>query len=822
MSVNQEFDSFLDRLRPYIIDYLQEKGIDTTKNFCCLNPEHDDGNPSMTAQQIEKYGYRAFCFSCSAILDIFDVYAILENKPRNGPGYMKEVILPLANKYGIKPPVVELSQKEQFCYDLYKIYGEVASMLDHGIEEMNDKPRDYILEKEWSEETLESLEIGIISFAQIEKRFGRDLIEKFGLNRPDVFDENNVVFAIKDEKGRVIRFFARITGGESRWQSTSSSKLLYDVWANHGRLYLSHLLDRKLNYAILVEGQPDAITLTQNGFKNVVATCGTTAFSEAHSTRLAFLALTETIIIYDNDNAGKVAVKKLLQQDFVKKSGAKYSIVNLIDAKDPDEYVRQFGVNRLQHLIDMRLSSFRYMLAQFSPDDNIEEVAKEVLPYIACNKSDIARESMVRDLAKYLKDEISVSSILSDVKKLDDEVKNETNKRQKLVVHAAYKEANENPEQAIGILREATDRLQDIEKESGVGGNLESSTISRIQVCKQWEEKERSEMPTSFKLLPGRMDNIQRTFSSSNWASGQLIYIGAVENMGKSSFINDMAWQIACNKENRARVFMHTIDDSAEDLIRRMVCQAYGSPYLTINMVANPQIFYEEEGIDNVYEMREEAYARFMEVASDGRIFIKDASDGTTISFAESQIRDIRRKYPDENLVYFLDNFHNVTDWPMLDQRNKFTKVSKELQRMATIYKCTVVSTVEYRKNDPTKIGTNEDLAESRSMKFDAKLIMHIFSDLHAVGSENAELIHKHEGQILPRTVVRVGKNKVGNFKGDLFFDFYPSSGLFMSVNSMKAKNDLEARKAELKGLKDEDEEEDKKQFYKKKDSFSI
>lgn len=802
MSVDYEFTSFLDKLRPYLIDYLQEKGIDTTKNFCCLNPEHDDSNPSMTALKAEKCGYRAFCFSCNFQVDLFEAYAILENKPRHGPGWMKEVILPLANKYGVQPPVAELSQKEQFCQDLYRIYGQVASMLNHGIEEINDGPRDYVQEKEWTEETLELLEIGTLSFEKIKNRLEREDIDRFGLNRPDIFNEDNVIFAVKDEKGRVIRFFCRMTGENRRWHSTSSSKLLVDVWASRGRLYLSNHLDRKLNYAILVEGHPDAVTLTQNGFKNVVAACGTSGFSEAHAARLAMLAITETIIIYDNDDAGRAGIRKLLQQDFVKKSGAKYSIVNLIDAKDPDEYVRKFSAEKLSHLIDIRLSAFRYLLSQFQPTDDVEKVSEEVLPYIACNKSEIVREAMVRDFARYLKDEISVSAILSDVRRLDDEVKNEIESRQKLIIKAAAKETDNNPGQAIEAFREAIDRLEDIEKEGSRGQSLETATMSRIQICKQEEEKDRSSMPTAFKLMQGRMDNLEKTLATSSWASGQLIYVAAVENMGKSSWINDLAWQIASIKENKARVLMHTIDDSAEDLIRRMVCQAYGKPELTINMVANPEVFYKEEGISNVYEMREEAYAKYMQVVADGRIFIKDGCDGTTVSFTESQIKEIRRKYPDDNLVVFLDNFHNVTDWPMLDARQKFTRVSKQLQNLAQIYRCTIISTVEYRKTDQKKIGTNEDLAEARALKYDAKFIVHLFSDVHSEGEENAVWVHEHDGKLLPRVRAKVGKSKVGEFKGDLFFDFYPASGLFKSVSSLKAKLEHEARVSFLKGEK--------------------
>lgn len=53
--------------------YLHSKGIDTRKNFPCLNPQHTDKNPSMSFNPKDN---RVKCFACDASYDIFDLVGI--------------------------------------------------------------------------------------------------------------------------------------------------------------------------------------------------------------------------------------------------------------------------------------------------------------------------------------------------------------------------------------------------------------------------------------------------------------------------------------------------------------------------------------------------------------------------------------------------------------------------------------------------------------------------------------------------------------------------------------------------------------------------
>ena len=68
-------DTF-DSLRPRIVDYLHERGIDPRKRFRCLNPQHLDRDPSMG---FDPKRNKVHCFACGADYDLFHLLAIDEN-----------------------------------------------------------------------------------------------------------------------------------------------------------------------------------------------------------------------------------------------------------------------------------------------------------------------------------------------------------------------------------------------------------------------------------------------------------------------------------------------------------------------------------------------------------------------------------------------------------------------------------------------------------------------------------------------------------------------------------------------------------------------
>ena len=62
-----------DYIRGQIEPYLQAKGINTRRAFACLNPAHNDRNPSMS---LDRNRGKAHCFSCGADYDTLDLIGI--------------------------------------------------------------------------------------------------------------------------------------------------------------------------------------------------------------------------------------------------------------------------------------------------------------------------------------------------------------------------------------------------------------------------------------------------------------------------------------------------------------------------------------------------------------------------------------------------------------------------------------------------------------------------------------------------------------------------------------------------------------------------
>lgn len=71
-------------IKEHLEDYLQSRGINTSRPFKCLNPDHADNKPSMSIDRSSSSGIHCKCFSCGAYYDTFDLiridYRLTEDK----------------------------------------------------------------------------------------------------------------------------------------------------------------------------------------------------------------------------------------------------------------------------------------------------------------------------------------------------------------------------------------------------------------------------------------------------------------------------------------------------------------------------------------------------------------------------------------------------------------------------------------------------------------------------------------------------------------------------------------------------------------------
>ena len=130
----------------------------------------------------------------------------------------------------------------------------------------------------------------------------------------------------------------------------------------------------------------DVIAIHQAGFDNAVATLGT-SLTEEQARIIA--QYTDTIIIaYDSDNAGQAATKRAI--NIFSEVGVKVNVLTIPDAKDPDEYLKKFGPERFQMLLEGCTNALEFEIAKIR------------------NKYDVStadgKVSFLKDFAKLLAD----------------------------------------------------------------------------------------------------------------------------------------------------------------------------------------------------------------------------------------------------------------------------------------------------------------------------------------------------------------------------------------------------------------------------------
>jgi DNA primase len=162
----------------------------------------------------------------------------------------------------------------------------------------------------------------------------------------DVF-RNRIIVPIKNQKGDYVGFGGRSFGDEQPKYLNSPQSDIFDKSRLLFGLYQAEKAIREKDFAILVEGYFDQITLYQYGFQNTVATLGT-AFTEFHAELLKRYT-DKIVVVFDGDKAGLSASKRsmapLLSQGFNAK------LVRIPGGLDPDNFVREKGVEAFNELI---------------------------------------------------------------------------------------------------------------------------------------------------------------------------------------------------------------------------------------------------------------------------------------------------------------------------------------------------------------------------------------------------------------------------------------------------------------------------------------
>ena len=183
---------------------------------------------------------------------------------------------------------------------------------------------------------------------------------------------NRVMFPIIDVRGNVIGFGGRVLDDSTPKYLNTSETLIFNKRKN--LFGLNFAKKSKEDYIILVEGNIDVITLHQYGFDTAVASLGT-SLTEEHAALLS--RYTEQVVLtYDGDEAGQRAAKRAIPM--LEKVGIKVKVLQMRDAKDPDEFLHKFGPEAFRALLGESSNRVEYQLNAIRKKYDLGEDAQRI------------------------------------------------------------------------------------------------------------------------------------------------------------------------------------------------------------------------------------------------------------------------------------------------------------------------------------------------------------------------------------------------------------------------------------------------------------
>ena len=183
---------------------------------------------------------------------------------------------------------------------------------------------------------------------------------------------NRLMFPIIDVRGNVIGFGGRVMDDSTPKYLNSPETLIFNKRKNLFALNLAK--KSKLGYLILVEGYMDAVALHLYGFDCAVASLGT-SLTEEHAVLLS--RYTEQVfLIYDGDEAGQRATRRAIPM--LEKAGLQVKVLQMKDAKDPDEYLKKFGADKFKLLLEESSNRVEYQLNAIRKKYDIREDEQRV------------------------------------------------------------------------------------------------------------------------------------------------------------------------------------------------------------------------------------------------------------------------------------------------------------------------------------------------------------------------------------------------------------------------------------------------------------
>jgi len=398
-------------------------------NFRALCPFHKEKTPSFNVNPQKQIWH---CFGCGAGGDVFTFVMKFENLD------FISAVRRLAERTGVRLEFEETAsepnrdQKEL----LFRLHEQVAEFFHQTLlkEKSAEPARAYLKKRGITADVVKRWRLGyspdawdaLIQWAA-SRKFSAELLETAGLalrrERGDGFYDRfrgRLMFPICDEQGRVVAFSGRIlTDAKDQPKYVNSPET--PIFQKGKILFALDkakraILDEK--FAIVCEGQVDAISCHEAGMTNVVAPQGT-ALTEQHARILKRYA-EEVVLMFDADAAGQNAVVRSAEPLW--EAGLVIRVAVLPQGHDPDSFVKEMGAEKLKNLITKAPSFFVYLLEHLSKqyDPNTDggkvQIAQQMAAWLARIPNPVLFARYAQEASKRL--QLTGTSIEQEILKL--------------------------------------------------------------------------------------------------------------------------------------------------------------------------------------------------------------------------------------------------------------------------------------------------------------------------------------------------------------------------------------------------------------------
>ena len=382
-------------------------------------PFHAERTPSFHVSP-ERGTYH--CFGCNVGGDIFSFVEAIEGLDFKG------ALKVLAERAGVEL-VYERGGKEKKD-ERERLFELLEAATIFYTSRLSDAAKKYLKERGMTDTTIKTFRLGLAGDSWCEasehlraKKFTDKEILDAGVakknERGSLTDKfrNRIIFPISDSAGRVVGFSGRIFGEAAspdapKYLNSPETPLFHKSRVLYG-FDRAKVAIRKLNCAVLVEGQMDLLASHQAGWANTVAVSGT-AFTPEHAALIK--RMTENIVLaLDADEAGIKAAGRAARTAL--QGGLNVKVAQLPTGLDPADLIQSAGggsssggksgadawkkaIRDSKDIITFLLDVLEEHLPQ--KDRFRRAVETIVLPFLSDMQSPIAREQHVHEIARRL------------------------------------------------------------------------------------------------------------------------------------------------------------------------------------------------------------------------------------------------------------------------------------------------------------------------------------------------------------------------------------------------------------------------------------